>query len=151
MQRILSLSALGLLLFVGSSPAQQPATSGPASTTPVVQSSTTSTAAPSNRRFGRVRGAFSNENRSGIFGRRSNRNSGNVVSAETTTQPAAEVIPVMPKTTGKETKTGTTGTKTATVTPEPTSTVVESSPAPTRRFGFREGGLLSRLGSRFGR
>src|SRR5258708_12461689 len=121
MKRILSLSALGLLLLAGTSTAQQPAAGGSASSTPVVQSAVTSSAPSSTGRFGRARGTFTNSNRTGLFGRRSNRTSGNVVSADTTpptTQPQTEGIP-MPKTTPKEMKTQTPPTKPPPLPPPP--------------------------------
>ena len=155
MHRILGLGALGLFLIAGSAPAQQPATStGPASA-PVVQSGFVTTSdAPTTRRFGIFRG-----NRF----RRGNVRNNNVVQpisqarveTATTQQPGVETIKAMPteKTTVKTEGAKTTSTETA-MTSTPTTTMVQQPTSTTsnRRFLRRDGGgLLSRLGSRFGR
>ena len=151
MHRILGLGALGLFLIAGSAPAQQPATStGPAST-PVVQSGYVTTSdAPTTRRFGIFRGR-----------RGYNRNtyvsqpiSQARVETATTQQPGVETIKAMPT---EKATVKTEGAKTATtdtaMTSTPTTTVQQpTSTTSNRRFLRRDGGgLLSRLGSRFGR
>ena len=142
MQRILGLSALGLFLIAGTSFAQEPATGSGPSSAPVVQSMTTGTGTVSNnRRFGRFRG-----NNSGRFFRRNNTsNTTTQAMADTSTQPAT------PATTKPATKPETKPTTTQTVTPTTTTTTEPTTTTSNRRFFGREGGLLSRLGSRFGR
>jgi hypothetical protein len=151
MHRILGLGALGLFLIAGSAPAQQPATStGPVST-PVVQSGVVTTSdAPTTRRFGIFRGR-----------RGYNRNSYVVqpvsqarVETAATQQSGVETIKAMPteKTTVKTEGAKATPTETA-MTSTPTTMVQQpTSTTSNRRFLRRDGGgLLSRLGSRFGR
>jgi hypothetical protein len=150
MHRILGLGALGLFVLAGSSFAQQPASGSGASSAPVVQSSGSYAPTYSNRRFGLFRG-----NSSGRFFRRNNTvNTTSQARVETAPPPAqtnAEQIKVMPteKTTAKgemkSTAKETDVTTTTPVTYEPSTTTSN------RRFLRRDGGLLSRLGSRFGR
>jgi hypothetical protein len=143
MLRILGLSALGLFLLAGSSPAQEPAAVG-AGSGPVVQTVTSGGPTYSNRRFGLFRG-------NGRFFRRNN-NTVNTTSramADTTAQtpePTTKPEPLpAPKPTTKPAATETTSTTTTAPVMEPTTNTSN------RRFLRRDGGLLSRLGARFGR
>jgi hypothetical protein len=143
MLRILGLSALGLFLLAASSSAQQPATVSGPSSAPVVQTVTSGGPTYSNRRFGLFRG-------NGRFSRR-------YYTPVTTTSQA------MVDTTTTQTGTQTTTTKpeqlpapksgtTPAATDAPVyTTTTTTEPTSNRRFLRRNGGFLSRLGSRFGR
>jgi hypothetical protein len=159
MQRILGLSALGLLVLAGTSPAQQPITGGDSSSVPVVQSAPSGSYAPSSsgRRFGRWRARNNYDNGPRPMYSQTYRGS-NVVTGPSevqavsgTGQPVAERIPAMPRE-GSETavKTETSGSTTQPVVQSSSPMVQQPQNNSGRRNGSR-GGLLARLAARRGR
>jgi hypothetical protein len=158
MQRILGLSALGLLVLAGTSSAQQPATGSGSSSVPVVQSMPSGGYAPvsSGRRFGRWRGRNNYDNGPRYYSqsyRGSNVVTGpsEVQAASATGRPVAERIPVMPRE-GSETtaRTETSGSTTQPVVQNSSPMVQQPQSNTGRRMGSR-GGLLARLAARRGR
>lgn len=159
MQRILGLSALGLLVLAGTSSAQQPATGSDSSSVPVVQSAPTGSYAPSStgRRFGRWRGRNNSDNAPRSMNSQMVR--GNTVvtgpsemqTVSGTGQPAAEKIPVMPRGESNTTvKPETSGSTTQPMVQGSSPTVQQPQSNTGQRNGSR-GGLLARLSARRGR